>query len=55
VGGRGWGGWMGRVSGFTMPVDIGEQVMCTVGQTDGHNSPDYTTSCADVQWDKIGS
>jgi len=39
---------------FTMPVDTGDQVMCTVGQTDGHNSPDYTTSHADVQWGKIG-
>jgi len=56
-------GWVGgrkvrrverRVGGFTMLVDTGDQVMCTVGQTDGHNSPDYTTNCADVQWDRIG-
>ena len=37
-----------------MPVDTGDQVMCTVGQTDGHNSPGYTTIRADVQWDRIG-
>jgi len=42
------------VGGFMMPVDTGNQGMCTVGQTDGHNSPDYTTSHADVQWDRIG-
>jgi len=50
----GWGGWRGRVGGFTMQVDTGDKVMCMVGQTDGHNSPDYTTSHADVQWDRIG-
>jgi len=49
VGGRG----VGRVDEFTMPVDTGDQVMCTVGQTDGHNSPDYTMSHADIQWDRI--
>jgi len=46
-------GWVGGGGWFTMPVDTGNQVMCTVGQTDGHNSPDYTTSRADVQWDRI--
>jgi len=46
VGGRG----MGRVGGLMMPVDTGDQVICTVGQTDGHSSPDYTMSCADVHW-----
>jgi len=25
-----------------------------VGQTDGHSSPYHTTSCADIQWDRIG-
>jgi len=54
VGGRGWEGWRGRVGGFTISVDTGNQVMVTVGQTDGYNSPDYTMSCADVQWDRIG-
>jgi len=28
--------------------------MRTVGQTDGHNSPDYTMSLADVQCNRIG-
>jgi len=37
-----------------MPSDTGNQVVCTVGQTDGHSSPDNTTSRADVQWDRIG-
>ena len=51
---KGVGRWRGRVGGFTMPVDTGKQVMYTVGQTDGHNSPDYTMSSADIQWDRIG-
>jgi len=38
-----------------MPVDTGDQVMCTVGQTDGHSSPDHTMSHTDIQWDRIGS
>jgi len=38
---RGWGGWVG---GLTVLSDTGDQVMCTVGWTDGHSSPDYTTS-----------
>jgi len=37
-----------------MPVDTGDQVMCTVGQTDGHSSPNYTMSHVDIQWDRIG-
>jgi len=53
---RGWAGEreVGRVGGLTIPVDTGDQVMCTMGQTDGYSSPDHTTSCADVQWDRIG-
>jgi len=51
---RGWGGWRGRMGGLMMLSDTGDQVMCTVGQTDGHSSPDHTTSQADVQWDRIG-
>jgi len=53
VGGRGWGGWRG-VGGLTMPSDTDDQVLCTVGQTDGHSSPYHTTSCAGMQWDRIG-
>jgi len=39
LGERGWGGWVG---GLMMPLDTGDQVVCTVGQTDGHRSPDHT-------------
>jgi len=46
--------WVGRVGGLTMLLDTGDQVVCTVGQTDGHSSPDHTTNHAEVQWDKIG-
>jgi len=44
------------VGGLMMPVDTGNQAVCTVDQTDGHSSPEHTTSCtcADVQWDRIG-
>jgi len=43
-------GWMG---GLTISVDTGDQVVCTVGQTDSYSSHDHTTSCADIQWDRI--
>jgi len=52
--GGGWGGWRGRVGGLTMLSDTGDQVVCTVDQTDGHNSSYHTTSRADIQWDRIG-
>jgi len=42
------------VGGLTMLSDTGDQVMCTVGQTDDHSSPDHTTSREDVQWNRIG-
>jgi len=42
------------VGGLTMPSDTGDQAVCTVGQADGHSSPYHTTSCAGVQWDRIG-
>jgi len=42
------------VGGLTMPSDTGDQVVCTVGQTDGHSSPDYTTRRADVEWSSLG-
>jgi len=50
----GWvGGWKERVGGLTMPSDTGDQVVCTVGQTDGHSSPDNTTRRADAKWDSL--
>jgi len=55
VGERGWGGWRGKVGGLTMPIDTGNQFGCTVGQTDGHSSPDHTMSHADIQWDRTPS
>jgi len=50
---RGWVG-RGRAGGLTMLSDTGDQVVCTVGQTDGHSSPYHATSHAGVQYDKIG-
>jgi len=29
-------------------LDTGDQAVSTVGQTDGHSSPDHTKKCADV-------
>jgi len=49
----GWEGWRERVGRLTMPIDMDDQVVCIVGQTDGHSSPDHTTSHAEVQWDRI--
>jgi len=51
---KGVGGEGGWVGGLTMLLDTGNQVMCTVSQTDGHSSPDYTMSQANMQWDRIG-
>jgi len=53
---RRWAGGrrMGRVSGLTMPSNIGNQVVCTIGQTDGHSSPDHTMSRADNEWSSLG-
>jgi len=44
---------VGRVGGLMMLSDTGDQVVCTVGQTDGHSSPYHTTSHAGMQWDRI--
>jgi len=44
----------GYVDGLMMPLDTDDQVVCTVGQTDGHSSPDHTMSHADIQWNRIG-
>jgi len=52
-GGEGVGRVEGRVDGLTMPLDTGDQVVYALGQTDGHSSPDNTTSHADLQWDRI--
>jgi len=50
---RGWVG-VGRVGGLTMLSDTGDQAVCTVGQTDGHSSPDHTKRRADIEWDSLG-
>jgi len=50
VGGQEGGGDVGgRAGGLTMLSDTGDQVVCTVGQTDGHSSPDHTTGRADIK------
>jgi len=33
-----------------MLSDTGDQIVCTVGQTDGHSSPDHTMRRADIKW-----
>jgi len=50
------GGWVevGRVGGLTMLSDTGDQVVSTVGQTDGHSSLDHTTRRADIEWISLG-
>jgi len=52
--GGGWGGWKGWVGGLMMLVDTADQVVYTVGQTDGHSSSDHTMSQAAIQWNRIG-
>jgi len=37
-----------------MPSDTVDQVVYTVDQTEGHNSPDHITSHVDMLWDRIG-
>ena len=53
VGGGGDGGWRGRVGGLMIPSDIGDQVVCTVGQINSHSSPDHTTRRADIMWNSL--
>jgi len=54
------GGWEGggedgkREGELTILSDTGNQVVCTVGQTDGHSSSDHTTRRADVKWNSLG-
>jgi len=43
--------WAG---GLTMLSDTGDQVVCTVGQTDGHSSLDHSTRRADIEWNSLG-
>jgi len=52
--GERWGGWRGRASGLMMPVDTASQVVCTVGQIDGHSSPDHTMRRAGIKWNSLG-
>jgi len=37
------------VGELTLLVDTADQVVCPVGQTDGHSSPEHTMSQTDVQ------
>jgi len=44
------------VGRLMMPVNTANQVVCTVGQKEGHSNLDHTMSLsqADVQWSRIG-
>jgi len=42
------------VGGLTMLSDTGDQVVCTVDQTDGHSKPHHAMSRADVEWNSLG-
>jgi len=37
-----------------MLSDTGDQVVCAIGQTDGHSSPDHTMRRVDVKWNSLG-
>jgi len=50
---RGWAGGRGGEGGLTMFSDTADQVVCTVGQTDDHSSPDHTTRRADIEWNNL--
>jgi len=39
----------GQVGGLMMLLDTGNQVVCTVGQTDAHSSSDHTTRRVDIE------
>jgi len=41
---KGVGGWVNDAP------DTGDQVVCTVGQTNEYSSPDHTTRRADIEW-----
>jgi len=51
--GGGWGWWRRRAGGLMLLSDTGNQVVCTVGQRDGHSSPDHTMRRADVKWNSL--
>jgi len=53
VGEKGMGSVEGRGGGLTMLSDTGDQDMCTMGQTDGHSSPDHTMRRADIEWNSL--
>jgi len=44
-------GWRGRVGGLTMLSDTGDQVVCTVDQTDGHTIPQVEQMSSGTVWD----
>jgi len=44
---------VGRVGGLMMLSDTGDQVVCTVGQTDSHSSPYHNTRRADFKWNSM--
>jgi len=46
-------GWRVRVGGLMKPVDTVNQVVYTVGQTDGHSNPDHTTRRAGYEWNSL--
>jgi len=44
------------MGGLMMPVETANrlQVVCIVGLTDAHSSPDHTTRRVDVEWNSLG-
>jgi len=51
---RGWvGGRVEGEGGLTLLSDTGDQVVCTVGQIDGHSSPDHTMRRTDIKWNSL--
>jgi len=51
--GNGEGGGGEQVGELTMLSDTGDQVVCTVGQTDAQSSPDHTMRRVDVKWNSL--
>jgi len=46
---RGWAG------GLMMPSDTDDQVLCKVGQTDGHNNPDHAMRRLNAKLEQFGN